>query len=99
MLGKPRSKKWTFLQRITRIVVFFLALTASAQGLELSFKISGGYAYLKLDSIHHSLDDWARRKKLEERWLPLGSQGVPVVVCEYFIPVCLTRQQDLGMQS
>jgi hypothetical protein len=37
----------------------------SAQGLDLHFKLSGGYAYLKLTEVHNSLYGWAEWKKIE----------------------------------
>ncbi len=72
----PRMKKKLASPGIFRILIFLLAFLDSAQGLDLHFKISGGYAYLKLSEVHRSLDSWAEWKKVEaqekQNWEFLG---------------------------
>jgi len=71
-----RIKKIFTTAGIFRILILLLILSNSAQGLDLHFKISGGYSYLKLSEVHRSLDGWAEWKKIEAKeknnWQVLG---------------------------
>jgi hypothetical protein len=71
-----RIKKIFTTAGIFRILILLLVFSDSAQGLDLHFKISGGYSYLKLSEVHRSLDGWAEWKKIEAKeknnWQVLG---------------------------
>jgi len=72
----PRIKKIFTPFGIFRILILLLVFSDPAQGLDLHFKISGGYAYLKLSEVHRSLHGWAEWKKIEAEantnWQVLG---------------------------
>jgi len=63
----PRIEKIFIPSVIVRILILLLVFSDSAQGLDLHFKISGGYAYLKLSEVHRSLNGWAEWKKIEAK--------------------------------
>ncbi len=71
-----RIKKIFTPAGIFRIMILLLFFSDSAQGLDLHFKISGGYSYLKLSDVNRSLDGWAEWKKIEAEekkiWQVLG---------------------------
>jgi hypothetical protein len=67
MCDIPRMKKMFTQAAIFRILVLLLVFSDSALGLDLHFKISGGYAYLKLSEVHRSLHGWAEWKKIEAK--------------------------------
>lgn len=63
------------------IVVFFLFSSLSRTplcGMELGFKLSGGYAYLNLKNTNRSMEDWAEWEKREaeanRNWQYLGKK-------------------------
>jgi opacity protein-like surface antigen len=60
-----RLKKIFIAAGVFRILILLLVFSDSVQGLDLQFKISGGYAYLKLSEVHGSLDGWAEGIKIE----------------------------------
>lgn len=72
----PRKAKTFLPTYIFRTLIILLIFSHSAQGLDLHFKISGGYGYLKLSEVHRSLDGWAEWKKIEAKennnWQLLG---------------------------
>jgi hypothetical protein len=59
-----------------RILAFLFLCGISAQGFELDFKLSGGYAYLGVESINRGITDWAEWRKREaeenQNWQYLG---------------------------
>jgi hypothetical protein len=59
-----------------RILVLLFLLGISAYGMELNFKISGGYAYLGVKGINNGISGWAewRKRESEENinWQYLG---------------------------
>jgi opacity protein-like surface antigen len=58
------------------IILLLLFSGNPLSGIELGFKLSGGYAYLNLKNTNRSLDDWAEWKKREaeanKNWAYLG---------------------------
>jgi opacity protein-like surface antigen len=58
------------------IVLFFISSGVPLSGMELGFKLSGGYAYLNLKNTNRIIEDWAEWKKLEaeanKNWAYLG---------------------------
>ncbi len=69
-------KKANIMIGMTQILILLIFLVVPASGLELHFKISGGYASLKLDGINRSIEDWAKWRKIEAEeninWAYLG---------------------------
>lgn len=65
-----------FIKNVVRILVPVFLFGIPVLGLELDFKLSGGYAYLDVKSINRGLEDWAdwRKREAEENknWLYLG---------------------------
>lgn len=66
----------SFIKNVVRILVPVLLFGIPALGVELSLKLSGGYAYLDVKSINRGLKDWAewRKREAEEHknWEYLG---------------------------
>jgi hypothetical protein len=65
-----------FVKNVTRILMPAFLFCLPVMGLELDFKISAGYAYLKLDDINTGLLDWAewikREAENQNNWEYLG---------------------------
>jgi len=76
MLDMLHVKKANTMTGITQILILLMVLAVPASGLELHFKISGGYASLKPDGINRSIEDWAKWRKIEaeenKNWVYLG---------------------------
>jgi hypothetical protein len=68
--------KISVIAGIFKILILLLVFWDSAQGVDLHFKISGGYSYLRLSEVHRSLNGWAEWKKIEakenQNWQVLG---------------------------
>jgi hypothetical protein len=64
------------IPKSVRICLLLLVSCISARGLELDFKISGGYAYLDVKNINTGISDWAQWRKREaeqnKNWEYLG---------------------------
>ena len=64
------------IRTVIRILVLLFLFRISALGLELDFKLSGGYAYFYVHDIKRGLENWAEAKKREaeinDNWLYLG---------------------------
>ena len=65
-----------FIKNVVRILVPVFLFGIPVLGLELDFKLSGGYAFLDVKSINRGLEDWTdwRKREAEENknWLYLG---------------------------
>jgi hypothetical protein len=67
-----------FIKNIARFLVLLFLFGIPVFGLELDFKLSGGYAYLYVHDIKRGIEDWAEEKKREaeenQNWLYLGQK-------------------------
>jgi hypothetical protein len=67
-----------FIKNIARFLVLLFLFGIPALGLELDFKLSGGYAYLYVHGIKRGIEGWAEWRKREaegnENWLYLGQK-------------------------
>jgi len=65
-----------FIKNVVRILVPVFLFGIPAMGVELSLKLSGGYAFLDVKSIDRGLEDWAewikRDSEDHNNWLYLG---------------------------
>jgi hypothetical protein len=58
------------MKRIIRILIPLFLIGIPVLGMELGFKLSGGYAFLADNSIMRSLEDWTEWKKMEAEGNP-----------------------------
>jgi hypothetical protein len=69
-------KREIFVRNVVRILLPTFLFCAPVMGLELEFKISGGYAYIGLKDINTGLFDWAegikREAEAQKNWEYLG---------------------------
>jgi hypothetical protein len=68
----------SFIKNVVRILVPVFLFGIPAMGVELSLKLSGGYAYLYVHDIKRGIEDWAEGRKREaegnKNWLYLGQK-------------------------
>jgi hypothetical protein len=51
--------------KTVRILIFLLVLAPFVQGLELNFKLSGGFVFSRMKEINRTLENWAEIQKRE----------------------------------
>ena len=76
-MGKVTSRSiMNFIKNGIRIFGFLLLFGIFAHGMELDFKLSGGYAYLDVKGVNRGITDWTewRIKEAEQNknWIMLG---------------------------
>jgi hypothetical protein len=76
-VGRTQIMKMeSFIRILVCILVFVSLFGIPVFGLELDFKLSGGYAYFDLKSINLGLESWSEWKKREaednNNWMYLG---------------------------
>lgn len=64
------------IENVAGIFVLLILFSMPARGMEVVFKLSGGYAYFDLKNINRGIDDWAEWKKREaeenKNWQYMG---------------------------